>query len=84
MYTTACLSNCVGWLWQPVGMRDPAQILMLSGVARVCPDCLDQRLFVPTDECEGEGCEFACTSCGAALSIDPAFDYADDIAVRVA
>ncbi len=56
---------------------------MLSGVLRVCPDCADERIFMPIDECDGEGCEFCCTSCGAALLVDPAFDYTVFIA-RVA
>ena len=55
-------------------MSDPAEVLMLSGIAHICPDCLDRRLFVPVDECDGEGCEFCCTSCGAAIAIDPGFD----------
>lgn len=49
---------------------------MLSGVARFCPDCLGQSLFLPVDDCEGDRCEFCCTSCGAAIVIDPAFDEA--------
>ncbi len=64
-------------------MNDPAEILMLSGVARDCPDCRDERIFVPVDECDGEGCEFCCTSCGAAVIIDPVCDDAV-LTVRVA
>jgi hypothetical protein len=57
-------------------MSDAAEILMLSGVARFCPDCLDESLFLPVDECEGDHCEFCCTSCGAAILIDPALEVA--------
>ncbi len=56
-------------------MNDPAKILMLSGVVRTCPDCLDDRIFVSIDEYDTDSCEFCCTSCGAAVLIDPAFDY---------
>jgi hypothetical protein len=55
-------------------MSDPADVLMLSAVARFCPDCLDQSLFLPVDDCEGDRCEYCCTSCGAAIVIDPAFE----------
>lgn len=48
---------------------------MLSGVVHTCPDCLDDRIFVSIDECDTGGCEFGCTSCGAAVMIDPALDY---------
>jgi hypothetical protein len=65
-------------------MSDPAEILMLSAVARFCPDCLDQSLFLPVDdECEGDRCEFCCASCGAAILIDPAFEETVPL-VRVA
>lgn len=56
-------------------MSDFAEVLMLSGVAHICPDCLEQRIFVPADECDIDRCEFCCTSCGAAIVIDPLFDY---------
>lgn len=56
-------------------MSDPAEILMLSGVVQTCPDCLGDRIFVSIDECAGDQCEFCCTECGAAILIDPAFDY---------
>jgi len=57
-------------------MDDRAETLMLSGVAAACPDCLDERIFMPVEECDGEGCEFCCTSCGAAMMINPVCDYA--------
>lgn len=57
-------------------MNDRAEILMLSGIVRACPDCRDERIFVPVEECDGDGCDFCCTSCGAAVMIDPVCDYA--------
>jgi hypothetical protein len=56
-------------------MSDPADVLMLSAVARFCPDCGHQSLFVPVDDCDcdSDRCEFCCTSCGAAIMVDPAF-----------
>ena len=56
-----------------VVMSDPADVLMLSAAVRFCPDCLRQSLFVPVEECDGDRCEFCCTSCGAAIMIDPIF-----------
>jgi len=57
-------------------MRNTADLLMLSGVVRLCPDCLEERIFVPVD-CDraAEHCEFCCTTCGAALLVDPLFEY---------
>lgn len=56
-------------------MTDHADHLMLSGVVRSCPDCAAERIFVTTDECRDDRFEFCCTTCGAALLIDPVFDY---------
>jgi hypothetical protein len=53
-------------------MNDPAEVLMLSGVARFCPDCLDHSVFVPVDDCDRDRCEYCCAACGAAIVIDPA------------
>jgi hypothetical protein len=61
-----------------------ADVLMLSGIVRVCSDCGDERIFVSIDECEAEGCEFCCTSCGAAMLIDPLCDVTTVTARRVA
>ena len=51
------------------------QSLLLHGVVDVCGDCHDERLFVPVDSEPGTGVavvgEFCCTSCGAAVLIDP-------------
>lgn len=48
---------------------------MLTGLARGCPDCHGERLFVPVESCDGgDVCEYCCTSCGAAVLIDPAFE----------
>jgi len=64
-------------------MEDRAELLMLSGILQVCADCRDERIFVPIDECDADGCEFCCTTCGAAVLIDPICDYAV-LASRVA
>jgi hypothetical protein len=50
-------------------MRDADVLLMLTGVARPCPDCADERVFMPADDGEAPGA-FCCTDCGAALLID--------------
>jgi len=60
-------------------MTDAAYLLMMSGVVRPCPDCRDERIFVITDECESDRCEFCCTTCGAAILVDP---IVDTVAVR--
>jgi uncharacterized protein (DUF983 family) len=51
-----------------------ADLLMSSGVARTCPDCMDERIFVPVDESITD--ELCCTSCGAAVLLDPFLDRA--------
>ncbi len=49
-------------------MENKADLLMVSGVVSFCPDCGDDRLFVPVrDECATDGCEFCCTTCDAAV-----------------
>jgi hypothetical protein len=53
-------------------MDDQADLLLLIVVARPCPDCTDERLFVPADADQADGGEYCCTWCGAALLIDPA------------
>lgn len=56
-------------------MDNRADLLMLSGVPRWCPDCLHVRIFVPVDgERPDSGC-YCCTDCGAAVLIDPFFEY---------
>ena len=56
-------------------MDNAADLLMLQGVARPCPDCVDERIFVPVEEdCGRDACQFCCTSCGAAVVIDPVWD----------
>lgn len=62
---------------------------MLTGIVRVCPDCRADRIFVTTDDCDAEGCDYCCASCGAAVLIDPicsatTTDVWTDTAVRVA
>ena len=54
-------------------MSDPADLIMLTGLVRPCPDCGDARIFVSTDECGDDRCEFCCSTCGAAVLIDPLF-----------
>jgi len=46
---------------------DGSEILMLSGVTAHCGDCGGERIFVPVEGCDLEGCEFCCTSCDAAV-----------------
>jgi hypothetical protein len=46
-------------------MEEPDVMLMLSGVSHPCPDCSDDRVFVPADD-EAPGA-YCCTDCGAAL-----------------
>ncbi len=58
-------------------MYDDADRLLLEGLARPCPDCAEERLFVAADlhldPDRGEPAEYCCTWCGAALLIDPLF-----------
>jgi hypothetical protein len=65
-------------------MNDSADILMLHGVARDCPDCVGERIFVPVDETGLDSCELCCTDCGAAVLADPALDYVRDGATSAA
>jgi hypothetical protein len=53
-------------------MHENVDMLLMRGVARPCPDCSEERLFVPADPDQSDGGEFCCTWCGAALLIDPA------------
>ena len=52
-------------------MDHGVDMLLLKGVARPCPDCAEERLFVPADMDRGELAEYCCTWCGAGLLIDP-------------
>jgi hypothetical protein len=56
---------------------------MLTGIARDCPDCHDERIFVLVDDCDADGCDYCCTVCGAAVLIDPVCETAV-LAARVA
>ncbi len=53
---------------------------MLSGVAALCADCGDERIFVPVDDDPSTPGEFCCTSCDAAVFLltlaDPAHGLA--------
>ena len=66
-----------------VGMAQPDVLLMLSGVSRPCPDCVDDRVFVPADDAEEPGA-YCCTVCGAAVLVDIDAEIADTGAARVA
>ncbi|MGH8967761.1 MAG: hypothetical protein ACRDXB_20900 [Actinomycetes bacterium] len=57
-------------------MENGSDILMLSGIAQVCPDCGDEAIFVPVDEETPDHGEFCCTSCDAALVLLPALESA--------
>jgi uncharacterized protein (DUF983 family) len=50
-------------------MEEPDVLLMLSGVSHRCPDCADDRLFLPADDLDDLGA-FCCAVCGAAVLID--------------
>jgi len=52
-------------------MDDRSELLMAFGVVGACADCRDDRLFVPVDDDVSYLGEFCCTSCGAAIVIDP-------------
>jgi len=52
---------------------EPTELLMLTSVVHRCGDCGDDTLFVAVEI--DLGSEFACTECGAAVMIDPAFEY---------
>jgi hypothetical protein len=56
-------------------MDTTVELLLLDAVTRHCPDCGDERIFVAADCERPEACEFCCTTCGAALLVDPLFDY---------
>jgi hypothetical protein len=63
-----------------------ADLLMLSGVVRECPDCDAEQIFMPVDD----GAEtphdlsasaYCCSACGAAILVD-LFDEPAAAAVR--
>jgi hypothetical protein len=66
-----------------VRMEEPDVLLMLSGVSRPCPDCADDRVFMPADDAEAPGA-YCCTDCGAALLIEVGFDDGEHRVIRVA
>jgi len=57
-------------------MEEPDVLLMMSGVSHPCPDCADDRLFMPADDIDDPGA-FCCTDCGAAVLIDVIADTSD-------
>jgi hypothetical protein len=64
-------------------MDDRAELLMRTGIVQVCSDCAGERIFVSISECDADRCEFCCTTCGAAVVIDPVCDYSV-VSTRVA
>jgi hypothetical protein len=80
----ARLTETVGGLCQRRDMNDAADLLMLTGVARPCPDCRADRIFVPIDDDgDRDSGAYCCTTCGAATLIDPFLELATT-ATRVA
>jgi uncharacterized protein (DUF983 family) len=65
-------------------MDDKVDMLLLKGVARPCPDCGEERLFVPADFERTDQGEYCCTWCGAALLIDPTLASGAPPAMHVA
>ena len=56
-------------------MENRSDILMLSGIVEMCPDCGAEAIFVPVDdEPDHDGCEFCCTACNAAVFLLPMID----------
>lgn len=52
-----------------------ADLLMMSGVVRVCPDCAVDQIFVPVDDTADaphdlSACAYCCAGCGAAILVD--------------
>lgn len=59
-------------------MDNRVDLLLLESVVSACAECGGERLFVPVnDDCGGGACEFCCTTCEAAILIDPALTRAD-------
>ncbi len=46
---------------------DPAQHLMLHGLAATCPDCGEEQILLPVDESD-----YCCTECDAAVFLSGA------------
>ncbi len=64
---------------------ESSETLMLNGVTALCPDCGDNRLFVPVEDgCAFDGCEFCCTSCDAAVFLLDVLDNTGVAHPRVA
>ena len=64
-------------------MEELDVLLMLSGVSRPCPDCADDRVFVPADDADAPGA-YCCTACGAALLVDVDVEDGEKAVIRVA
>ncbi|MGH3471965.1 MAG: hypothetical protein ACRDPG_07960 [Nocardioidaceae bacterium] len=50
-----------------------SDLLMVSGVALTCPDCGGERILVPAVDDTPGSAAYCCTTCGAALLVDPPF-----------
>ncbi len=69
-------------------MDNRVELLLLESVVSACPECGGDRIFVPVDDdCGAGACEFCCTTCEAAIVIDPlvtrtdVLDVSDFVAV---
>ncbi|CAA9356865.1 MAG: hypothetical protein AVDCRST_MAG72-1866 [uncultured Nocardioidaceae bacterium] len=60
-------------------MDDRSDFLMLRAVAALCPDCTDERVFVPVDSDS-----YCCTTCDAAVLLLDVVESAGRPARRVA
>lgn len=66
-------------------MNNRVDLLLLESVVSACADCGGERIFVPVDDdCGGGACEFCCTTCGAAILIDPLISIPDSQGARTA
>jgi hypothetical protein len=65
-------------------MNESDVMLMLSGVSRMCPDCGDERVFVPAGADGAATGAYCCTDCGAALLIDVEITELPEVGRRTA
>lgn len=62
-------------------MDNRVDLLLLKSVVSACAECGGERIFMPVDdECGGGACEFCCTTCEAAILINPLLTRADVVA----
>jgi hypothetical protein len=60
---------------RPLSPSAAADLLMMSGVVRECPDCAVDQIFVPVDDAtesphDLSASAYCCTTCGAAILVD--------------